>query len=307
MESTLTKKSKLDDDLNAAGSSMLSEFEFVRVLNDNSANRLMIVEVVKNKEPGVVIFEKPQFSVNDTKELIMLRNPDEEIQLRNDIYNKFSLFPLKPYNSVQVQLIYPATQAHLAKYAQQEQFFLTESFDDWRTITSKYINESAFDLTWVYNILEHKTESERILLEDSDPNSGFILLPDMKWNLQVDTLYMLALVHKKGIESLRSLTSQDIPLLKNIRDKSLAAIEAKFGVKKSKIRVYLHYQPSFYHLHVHFAHINYCVPGVPERNFALNQVIENLTIDGDYYKKVSLDCVLKKNDKLFELYKDRFE
>ena len=35
---------------------------------------------------------------------------------------------------------------------------------------------------WVYNILEKKTESERIVYEDADPETGFILLPDMKWD-----------------------------------------------------------------------------------------------------------------------------
>ena len=34
----------------------------------------------------------------------------------------------------------------------------------------------------MYNILEKKTESERIVFEDPDPDNGFILLPDMKWD-----------------------------------------------------------------------------------------------------------------------------
>ncbi len=37
-------------------------------------------------------------------------------------------------------------------------------------------------LQWVYNILEKKQESERIVFEDPDPETGFILLPDMKWD-----------------------------------------------------------------------------------------------------------------------------
>ena len=35
---------------------------------------------------------------------------------------------------------------------------------------------------WVYNILEKKEESERIVFEDPDSKTGFILLPDMKWD-----------------------------------------------------------------------------------------------------------------------------
>ncbi len=71
-------------------------------------------------------------------------------------------------------------------------------------------------------------------------------------------------------------------------------------------KAYLHYQPSFYHLHIHFAHINY-IDQFQERNHQLNQVIQNLTIDSDYYKKATLECLLRKNDKLYELFEDRFE
>lgn len=35
---------------------------------------------------------------------------------------------------------------------------------------------------WVYNILEKKAESERLVYEDPDPEVGFILLPDFKWD-----------------------------------------------------------------------------------------------------------------------------
>ena len=31
----------------------------------------------------------------------------------------------------------------------------------------------------VYNILSHKTESENIIYEDGDPETGFLILPDL--------------------------------------------------------------------------------------------------------------------------------
>lgn len=34
----------------------------------------------------------------------------------------------------------------------------------------------------MYNILEKKAEAERIVYEDPDPDIGFVLLPDFKWN-----------------------------------------------------------------------------------------------------------------------------
>ena len=156
--------------------------------------------------------------------------------------------------------------------------------------------------------MEKKTESERIVFEDTDPTNGFVLLPDMKWDGKtIENLYLLAIVHEGSVGSLRHLNQSHVALLENVREKALSAIEQKYNVKRSKIRAYLHYQPSFYHLHVHFTHINFQVPGFPERNHSLNQVIENLKIDTDFYRKTSLQYVLKKSDPIYELFKDQFE
>lgn len=42
----------------------------------------------------------------------------------------------------------------------------------------------------------------------------------------------------------------------------LQAIKAKWGVGADELRVLLHYQPSYYHLHVHFAHLACPAAGV---------------------------------------------
>lgn len=39
------------------------------------------------------------------------------------------------------------------------------------------------------------------------------------------------------------------------------AITGKYGLEKSQQRIYLHYQPSFYHLHVHFTSLQFTPPG----------------------------------------------
>lgn len=77
-----------------------------------------------------------------------------------------------------------------------------------------------FILQWVYNILEKKAEVERIVFEDEDPVTGFVLLPDIKWDQkQLENLYLVAICHKHGIKSLRDLDRSHLPLLKNILSK----------------------------------------------------------------------------------------
>lgn len=72
----------------------------------------------------------------------------------------------------------------------------------------------------MYNILEKKKEAERIVFEDEDKENGFILLPDMKWDgKQVDDLYLVAIVHKHGLRSIRDLDQSHLPLLNRIMEK----------------------------------------------------------------------------------------
>jgi m7GpppX diphosphatase len=72
----------------------------------------------------------------------------------------------------------------------------------------------------VYNILNKETEADRIIFEDADPDIGFILLPDMKWDRQDTTaLYLQAIIHRRDIKSIRDLDQSHLPLLRNILEK----------------------------------------------------------------------------------------
>ena len=146
---------------------------------------------------------------------------------------------------------------------------------------------------WVYNILEHKKEVERIAFEDTDPENGFILLPDLKWNGHTpESLYMLALCHKREIKSLRDLDAKHLPMLRNIRDEGCRAIKEKYGLNENQLRIYIHYQPSFYHLHVHFNALSNEAPGIYcEKSHLLDTVIDNIELMPDYYQKATLSFV----------------
>jgi m7GpppX diphosphatase len=53
--------------------------------------------------------------------------------------------------------------------------------------------------------------------------------------------------------------------------------------------MYFHYQPSFYHLHVHFTHIDGEWGGQQcHRAHPLDSVIGNLQLYPDYYQRASL-------------------
>ncbi|NXP61958.1 DCPS diphosphatase, partial [Chloropsis cyanopogon] len=159
---------------------------------------------------------------------------------------------------------------------------------------------------WVYNILEKKAEADRIIHENPDPSNGFVLVPDLKWNQnQLDDLYLIALVHRREIKSLRDLTAEHLPLLRNVLQEGKEAIVKRFGVPGSQLRIYLHYQPSYHHLHVHFTALGYDAPGSSvERAHLLADVIDNLAMDSMYYQKRALTFPLRADEPLFKKFQE---
>lgn len=76
---------------------------------------------------------------------------------------------------------------------------------------------SASSLQWIYDIFDKKSETDKILYEDEDPESGFILLPDYSFDLKnKEDLHLIALSRKRDIFCLRELNARNLKLLKNI-------------------------------------------------------------------------------------------
>ena len=73
----------------------------------------------------------------------------------------------------------------------------------------------------------------------------------------------------------------------------------------SQLRVYFHYQPSYYHLHVHFTHLRYDAPGSSvERAHLLSDVIDNLTRQADFYRSKTLTFPVKQNEGLYRKFQE---
>lgn len=95
-------------------------------------------------------------------------------------------------------------------------------------MTLPYIKSEKFTIDWVYNILDHKKETERIVYEDPDADSGFVLLPDYKWSCkQVEDLYLIAIIHNRKIKSIRDLNHRHLHMLEKILKDGSQAIYGK--------------------------------------------------------------------------------
>lgn len=317
-EEIAVKKRKMEElepqvgDNKASGESTLikpfSDFQLLKILNENSLRKVVSVHgkfPQVGESEAVVIMEKTPFSAETVKN-ILSKESNADQGLQNDIYGTYNLFPICKDNGIKTTLIYPATEKHIAKYSAHEMFMIEETAENYNEITKPHLMSEKFSIQWVYNILEKKSEADRIVCEDPDPEIGFILLPDMKWDRkQVEDLYLVAIVHKHNIKSIRDLNEGHLPLLRNILQKGQEAILEQFKIPSSKLRIYLHYQPSYYHLHVHFTHLRYDAPGSGvERAHLLTDVINNIEMMSDYYQKKTLSFLVKDNDSLYHKYKE---
>ncbi|XP_071511096.1 m7GpppX diphosphatase-like [Diadema antillarum] len=254
---------------------------------------------------AVLLLEKSAFS-EDTLSSLMSSDTSLDRTMQNDIYGIYKGFPDKANCDIKATVIYPATEKHIQKYSFQEPHLIIESYEDYKTITKPHLDQMQFSIQWVYNILEKKAEADRIVLEDTDPETGFVMLPDMKWDeKQTSDLYLVVIVRPRNVRSLRDLNASHLPLLRNIQEKCINCVTEKYGVAEDQLRMYFHYQPSYYHLHVHVTNLKFDAPGTHvTRAHLLSSVIANIELVPDYYQRVPLSFVLMENNSLLKRFQE---
>lgn len=112
----------------------------------------------------------------------------------------------------------------------------------------------------------------------------------------------LAIATEPGLRSLRDLRGRHAPMLRRMLALSKLRIQEETGVHQEEIMAYVHYPPSVYQLHVHFAYpyAQYNHRDV-FRIHSLETVINNLEIDPEYYQKARLQVSLPKNSVLHQI------
>ena len=283
----------------------LSKFSLIRILNQLSRSKDIFIlgrfSYQPDGEQAILLINKDAILENS-----LIPSTFENISLSpemtNDIYEKYiAKLPIQ-LSGGKITVIRPATDQHIRKYSAQLYGFIHETPELYENVTKPYIEEKSLSHNWVYNILEGEAETERILLKDEDANIGFVLMPDLKWDVSDrTTLYLLAIALRRDIKSIRDLTQEHIPLLKNMHRKSLDFITEKWGYSDREIRCYVHYQPSYYHFHIHLTFCGYEAPGTHVgKAHLIEEVIDNLEIFPQFYSKKTLSFIYPIEHPLFK-------
>lgn len=315
-------------------SQLVKRFQFIRVLNSNPQSKVLSLLGTIDSQDAIITLEKTHFTVNESGEV----NGDNEAPTTgtdmvddrslsikdiehlkeitcNDIYY-WGLTMLRQdldtNPTAKLNLIWPATPVHIKKYEQQNFHLIKETPEIYSRIVKPYIEEMCEPdrLKWVHNILYKGAESERVVYKDYDCDNrdeGFIVLPDMKWDgVNMDSLYLVAIVYRDDIKSLRDLKPKHQDWLKDImkRIKSVVPSCYNYMIHPDELRIFIHYQPSYYHFHVHIVNVKHQGLGngiSAGKAILLEDVIESLNYLGPQgFECRTLNYVIGENHDLWK-------
>ena len=140
---------------------------------------------------------------------------------------------------------------------------------------------------WIYNIIDGLDEQESLLFKDN----VCIIIPSYTWvNKNIQQLHILCLPLDKTLRCLRSLEGKHIELLKYMKNKTIKIIEEIYGIDETQLKIFLHYEPSTYHLHIHFINTEHkmCDSSI-EYCHDVDNIIYNLSIKNNYYQDIILN------------------
>lgn len=283
---------------------LLADFTCTRVLAENTAEKyvnLLGTFSTGEDAPRVVMRLERAALATDTIEAAIRGGMDVKADFHNDIYAKFQMRSPAGFNDLVATIVYPATDRHVAKHSSSPLHMIYETPEIYRTRVEPFIDGmDPKHLEWVRRILRKEAEVERCILDVSGVDAGFAVFKDMKWDGRPESLYATTFSYRTDIRSLRDLNQRHLPLLRAIRELVPKALEDKFNVPTSQIRLFVHYQPSYYHFHVHCTHVSLCSrSNSVERAHLLNDIIENISMCSDYYQRRTLSYSITEDHGLF--------
>ncbi|KOS17882.1 m7GpppX diphosphatase [Escovopsis weberi] len=221
---------------------------------------------------------------------------------------------------LKINLIWPCTEAHVKKYSKQGVRLVTETPEIYREAIQPWVRakRERGALNWVYNIIEGKKEADDVIYRTprgEAGDEGFLLLPDLNWDRRtLEGLHLLGVVERRDIWSLRDLRKKHVSWLRHMRERLVAATVGAYpAVEADQLKLYVHYQPTYYHFHIHIVHVALEAGATQATGKAvgLESIIETLRVmdggeDGDEagMDKVALSYTVGEAS---ELWTDVFE
>lgn len=292
---------------------LLSQFKYIKTLNQDEVSKSLSLygfiplngeDEVTKENRAILHINKQNVAASDILTYTNFKNTKD-----NDCYHwgEGSLKTKDEASDYKFNLIYPASDKHLSKYDQEVKYCqVIETPEIYQKTVKPYIdyNIEEGSIQWVYNIIQGKTEQEFVRFNEPD----FMVLPDMKWTDETDlkNMYLLLLFKDSKFKSIRDFNCEEhLTMLKNVKKFVEHEILKKYGnTSIDKVKLYFHYQPSYYQLHLHIVHadneINYKSMLLGKDCHFLDTVINNMEMAIDYYQRCNLVYYLSDSSELYK-------
>jgi m7GpppX diphosphatase len=212
--------------------------------------------------------------------------------VENDVYSKYrGALPSAADAAIIVDVIYPATDKHVAKYRATKARTRVETAVEYARVHAPYIEALPLSRTaWVDNILDGTAEADRVLLSTRD----CVLVADLKWDPKAggEGLYAVALLRDPALRSLRDIDAATAPRLAAAVADCRAALADACGVAPADVRAFVHYPPSYYRFHVHFAAHGAPADDACGRARAVDDVLGAVAVCPSFWRDVDLTITL---------------
>jgi m7GpppX diphosphatase len=152
---------------------------------------------------------------------------------------------------------------------------------------------------WIYEILDGTREGESVILD----TPSFALIPDIDANTE-HTANWLAVFKDRSLRSLRDLNGSHVQMLRTARDRCTNKIVEHTRLPREQVMCYFHYLPSVFQLHMHVCapYGHYTTPDIFKIH-PVDNVISNLLIDTDFYRKATITTVVVGRGDLHSVYR----
>jgi len=191
------------------------------------------------------------------------------------------IFPYKQNNSDKPNIMH-IKKAPMKKY-RSNQHIEPETYQQYLERAHK---RNPIKDMWIYELLK-ADKHEEILHSDNQ----FVLIKPTK---STDA-HLLGFVRDISIRTMRELDERHIPLLEHIYEEGCLYFKEKYNVSKDKLKVYVHYPPTTWVLHIHFTPIdNNEASSSVEYTYSLSEIINILRIKGDYYQTTIMNCLVNE-------------
>ena len=297
----LSSPPRCEEVVDIASLQSLSSFQWTSTMAESNDSIALLGTFLPSPAPAVLVVKPPRLSASAL--IDPLATTAISLRHSNSIYYSFTA-PLLPCH---VDVTYPAP-ARVISSLSSSNVLVTETSSSYLSIHLPHITsllQSPTHLDWVWNIIEGRSEVDRVLF--ASPSSSphpFTLVAHPEWDLRTtNAFHAIALFHDSTLRSLRDLTAEHLPMLAELRREVGRVVEDRLGVTESGVMLYLHYPPSYYLLHVHVVGVDVDKGFSSAVNKAVDlfEVEQQLRRDSSWYQTCEMRCRVKASHPLAQV------